>query len=92
MEEFMMNNLQKLLTQEALPVLVLGRQAKTKPRAGKKLQNSVCKISEQERRQLIATSAYFRAQSRNFSLGNEESDWLAAESEVNEMLHKNVLE
>lgn len=87
----MMNNLQKLLTQEVLPALVLGTQAKAKTRAGKKLLNSVCKISEEERRQMIATSAYFRAQSRNFSPGSEESDWLAAESEVNEMMHKNVL-
>jgi hypothetical protein len=88
----MMANVQKLLTKEVLPALVLGGQAKAKSRAGKKSQNSVCKISEEERRQMIATSAYFRAQCRNFSPGDEESDWLVAESEINDMLRKNVLE
>lgn len=88
----MMANVQKLLTKEVLPALVFGGQAKAKPQASKKSQNSICKISEEERRQMIATSAYFRAQSRNFSPGGEESDWLAAESEVNEILRKNVLE
>jgi hypothetical protein len=87
-----MANVEKLLTKEVLPTLALGGQAKAKPRAAKKLQNSVCKISEEERRQMIATSAYFRAQSRNFSPGDEESDWLVAESEVNDMLRKNLLE
>lgn len=36
----------------------------------------------QERHDLIATTAYFRAQHRGFEPGHELEDWLAAETEV----------
>lgn len=35
-----------------------------------------------ERRDMIATAAYFRAQRRGFEPGHELDDWLAAETEV----------
>jgi hypothetical protein len=35
-----------------------------------------------EREQLIAVTAYYRAQSRNFEPGRELEDWLAAEAEI----------
>lgn len=35
-----------------------------------------------ERRDMIATAAYFRAERRGFELGHELDDWLAAEIEV----------
>ena len=38
--------------------------------------------SEEERRELIAQAAYFRAQRRGFAPGRELDDWLAAESEI----------
>lgn len=59
---------------------------KTKSRVSKKASNSVRDISEEERRQMIATNAYFRAQCRGFSPEGEEADWLAAEVEINAML------
>jgi hypothetical protein len=42
--------------------------------------------SESERRALIATEAYLRAERRNFAGGHELEDWLAAEAEVNARL------
>jgi hypothetical protein len=35
-----------------------------------------------ERRELIATAAYFRAQKRGFEPGHELEDWFAAETEL----------
>lgn len=37
----------------------------------------------QERHELIARAAYYRAQRRRFEPGHELEDWLAAEEEVN---------
>ena len=42
--------------------------------------------SAEERQQMIAVAAYFRAQGRNFEPGREVEDWLAAEAEVDENL------
>lgn len=38
------------------------------------------------REQLIAVAAYFRAEQRGFEPGNEMSDWLDAEADVEHML------
>lgn len=38
------------------------------------------------REQLIAVAAYFRAEERGFAPGNEMSDWLDAEADVEHML------
>ena len=40
----------------------------------------------EERQQMIAVAAYFRAQGRNFEPGQEVEDWLAAEAEIDEKL------
>ena len=42
--------------------------------------------SESERRDLIATEAYLRAERRHFTAGHELEDWLAAEATVNARL------
>ena len=42
--------------------------------------------SESERRALIATEAYLRAERRNFAAGRELEDWLVAEAAVNARL------
>jgi hypothetical protein len=39
-------------------------------------------VTAQEREQWIATAAYFRAQRRGFTPGQEASDWFEAEREV----------
>lgn len=38
------------------------------------------------REQMIAEAAYFRAEQRGFAPGNEMSDWLCAESDVEHLL------
>lgn len=44
------------------------------------------KISEDERRRMIAEAAYYRAQTRGFNGGDSLDDWLAAEREINRRL------
>lgn len=39
-------------------------------------------VDEAQRREMIATSAYLRAERRGFDSGSELADWLAAEEEV----------
>lgn len=43
-------------------------------------------LSVEERRALIAESAWLRAQARGFAPGGEVEDWLAAEAEVDQRL------
>jgi hypothetical protein len=43
-------------------------------------------VSESERRCMIETTAYLRAERRNFAAGHEVEDWLAAEAEVDDRL------
>ena len=42
--------------------------------------------TDSERRRMIAEAAYYRAASRNFEPGHELEDWLAAESEIDQIL------
>lgn len=44
------------------------------------------KITEDERRRLIAEAAYRRAERRGFRGGNAQSDWLEAEAEIDAKL------
>ena len=46
----------------------------------------VKRVSEEERRAMIARAAYFRAERRNFAPGQELEDWVAAEAEVDREL------
>jgi hypothetical protein len=50
--------------------------------------SSKMQVTSQEREQLIATAAYFRAQQRGFAPGYEEDDWLQAEAEVDRLLRR----
>ncbi len=40
------------------------------------------RVSADERRQWVATAAYFKAERRGFAPGREAADWLEAESEI----------
>ena len=42
----------------------------------------VKRVSDEERRNMIARAAYFRAEKRQFAPGHEVEDWIAAEVEV----------
>jgi len=46
----------------------------------------VTRASENERRDMIARAAYYRAERRNFAAGHELEDWIAAEIEVDREL------
>ena len=47
----------------------------------------VVTIAPDERQRMIAEAAYYRAERRGFSGGSEIEDWLAAEAEVDGLLH-----
>ena len=63
-------------------------KAQAKPAA--KVKNaklvSASGASDQERYQMIAEAAYFRAADRDFAPGHEIDDWIAAEKEIDLML------
>jgi hypothetical protein len=46
----------------------------------------VKRVSEEERREMIARAAYFRAAKRDFAPGHEQEDWVAAEAEIDREL------
>jgi Protein of unknown function (DUF2934) len=46
----------------------------------------VKRVSDEQRRAMIAQAAYFRAERRNFAPGRELEDWVAAEAEVDREL------
>ena len=47
---------------------------------------SETRLSEDERRRMVAEAAYYRAQQRGFSAGGEVDDWLTAEREISRLL------
>lgn len=48
--------------------------------------HSTSPINSKERRQMITTNAYFRAERRQFAPERELQDWLEAEAEVDKLL------
>lgn len=44
------------------------------------------KTTPEERQNMIAEAAYFRAEHRNFEGGNLEQDWFESEAEINNLL------
>lgn len=51
--------------------------------------SSKVQVTSQEREQMIATAAFFRAVQRGFAPGAEVQDWLQAEAEVDHRLRGN---
>jgi hypothetical protein len=49
--------------------------------------SSAQSIGEEDRHDMIATAAYYRAEQRGFNGGFEMEDWLAAEAEIDGMLY-----
>lgn len=71
------------------------QKVRSKTRASRKSQESVAPSStpngralldERQRREMIATGAFLRAQRRGFESGAELEDWLAAEEEIDRWL------
>ena len=66
-----------------------GKQAKKKTTASSKAKKSppsAINISAEERWRMIATTAYLKAEARNFAPGHETDDWLEAEKEVDALI------
>ena len=62
---------------------------KKKPDAsskGKKSAASAVEITPEERWRMIATTAYLKAEARDFAPGHEKDDWLKAEKEVDALI------
>ena len=62
------------------------RAAPRTPRTTAPIPDGVTRIGADERIQLIAAAAYFRAERRGFAGGSPEQDWLEAEAEVDRTL------
>jgi hypothetical protein len=60
----------------------------TQKRVAKKSVSSKGIISPRERYEMIATMAYYRAESRNFEPGYDVQDWLDCEATIDDMLSK----
>lgn len=54
----------------------------------KKSTPSAVEISPEERWRMIATTAYLKAEARNFAPGHEKDDWLQAEKEVDALISR----
>ncbi|MCG8027554.1 MAG: DUF2934 domain-containing protein [Candidatus Thiodiazotropha taylori] len=60
----------------------------TKKRVARKSTSGKGVISPRERYEMIATMAYYRAESRNFEPGYDVQDWLDCEAIIDDMLSK----
>ncbi len=49
-------------------------------------EHGATRLTPEEREQLIAKAAYYRAENRGFLPGNELIDWLEAEAEIDRLL------
>lgn len=70
-----------------------GPRARTKSAAksaatgkGRAAAASRTTVTAEDRHNMVATAAYFRAERRGFAPGHQDADWLAAEAEVDAQL------
>lgn len=63
------------------------QQRSIKKSAGLQTNRSLPASDPDLRHQMIATAAYYRAELRGFDVKNAESDWYAAEKEIDQMLY-----
>lgn len=61
--------------------------AKTSKVSRSKKSKSSIKITPEQREHMIAEAAYFLAEQRGFTGGDAITDWLQAESEIDQSLH-----
>jgi hypothetical protein len=62
------------------------KTAATKPAAAKVATAKAAALTPAERMKMIAEAAYYLAEKRGFSGGNELTDWVAAEKQVDVIL------
>ena len=61
-----------------------------KPRADRRADRSDTHLAPEIRQAMIAEAAYFRAEKRGFTPGEEMNDWLTAEAEIESLLKQSV--
>lgn len=66
--------------------MVTRKSARKVPVGKAPAKKTVGPVSREERWQMIAEAAYYRAKARDFAAGDEVADWLAAEAEVDARL------
>jgi Protein of unknown function (DUF2934) len=73
---------------DPVPVTETAAARRAPPRSRKSLAERAprLQLTPEARRQLIAETAYLRAEGRGFAPGQETEDWLAAEAEVDALL------
>lgn len=81
----------KLVKSPGKPQVAAKKRVPSKAARRKVFSNGSALISEEERQQMIADNAYFRAERRNFEPGYELIDWLAAEAEIDRNLSPEVI-
>lgn len=81
----------KLIKSTKKPVMSPKQRMNTKTGRRQVFRNGSVSISEDERQQMIADNAYYRAERRNFEPGYELIDWLAAEADIDRRFSKEVL-
>lgn len=67
-----------------------GKAVKSSPAKSRKAAtggNGQAMMNGEDRHNMIAMAAYFRAEQRGFNGGCEMEDWLAAEAEIDAMLY-----
>jgi Protein of unknown function (DUF2934) len=72
---------------KAPPAKAPKRRATAKKDQAVKAASAAPPVSEDQRRGMIALSAYLRAERRGFSPEGQAEDWLAAEKEVDALLN-----
>lgn len=61
------------------------------PAANPISRRSATFVEPEQRQEMIAEAAYYRAEHRGFEPGYESEDWCAAETEIDEMLTRHEL-
>lgn len=74
-------------TGKTSPTAAQAPPATTEP-AGEQVE--VIRLTALDRRSMVATAAYYRAERRQFASGHELEDWLAAEADVDALLRRQI--
>ncbi len=70
--------------ESAAPKAPARRARRTKPKANSAA--TAVTVTEDVRRAMIAEAAYYHAEQRGFSVGDDVQDWLKAEAEIDALL------
>lgn len=81
----------RLIKQAGQPAKPAKRRTAGRTSRRQVFTNGSSQVSGEERHQMIADNAYYRAERRNFEPGYELIDWLAAEADIDRSFSQEVL-